>query len=147
MKKSDIKCICCGRYLSADQYLPRMKICALCNTRDANDVAISTAATWQREHAHLTETREGRRESRQLAKRETYALTGKKCGACHHHKPPESFGACATRGDGLQANCKACNKMRVSIVSNGGAVSQWHLVRDALRAAATGPLNLLAESS
>jgi hypothetical protein len=147
MKKPDIKCVCCGRYLSPDQYLPRKSICALCNTLDANEAAVTTAATWQREHIHLTETREGRRQAKQLAKLETYSLTGKRCSACHHHKSIEAYGACATRGDGLQPICKACNKIRVSIVENGGAVSQWHMIRDALRQSAPGPLNLLAESS
>lgn len=141
MNNSSFYCLCCGRDVARHQYLPGKQICALCNTMDANDVAIMTFNTINKRQAYLAESKAGRKEARVLKRLEAYAITGKRCGAGQHYLPISAFGACATRGDGLQANCKGCNKIFISLMQSGNSMDTWHKVRDAMRVAATGPLN------
>lgn len=147
MKNPNQTCICCTRVLPYHSFALGNKICNPCNLMTPNDVAITTRMNMERALALRAETAAGRKEQRILAKHEAYALTGKRCSCCHHYLPVTAFGVCATRGDGLQANCKACNKLHLGIKQSGGSVTMWHTVRDALRAAATGPLNQQASAN
>lgn len=141
MKKPDTKCICCARLMPYHSFAPGSVICNPCSIMAPQDIAIMTRNTIERQNAIRAETAAGRREVRQLLKMEEYAKAGKRCSACHHYKLPEHFGACASRGDGLQANCKGCNKLRLTIVESGLGLSTWHQTRNALRSTATGPLS------
>lgn len=142
MAHPDVTCICCNRTLPYHMYAARNQICNPCTLLSPNDIALTTRLNVERQYTIRAETTAGRRESRQLAKLAKYAITGKRCSAGWHYLLPSAFGVCQTRGDGLQANCKSCNKLRVSIINTGGSTSMWHTIRDAIRASATGPLNM-----
>lgn len=140
-KFPDVTCGCCARTLPYHSFARSVQICNPCSIMTPNDIMLTTRLNMERALTIRFDTAKGRKDARIQAKLAEYAVTGKRCSACHHHLPIRSFGACATRGDGLQAICKSCNKMRLGIVESGQALSTWHTVRDALRAAATGPLN------
>lgn len=132
-------CLCCGQPKTEDQYNIGRHVCALCaglSVYDAVDLARSTVARLESAKKMVKQSAADRRRLARLAQ---YGKEGKRCSACHHHKPLTDYNHCAPAADGLQPNCRACDKLRVSIMNSappGTGMSTWHTVRDSLRAQA-----------
>lgn len=138
MKSPQIYCQCCGRTLPDTQMRQLTPVavcihCAILSPVAAVELARDTSA---REYAATHFTQTGRRQARVLAKLASYAVTGKRCGCCHQYKPVEGFNQCAPRPDGLQAACKACNKLRLTVIAQPNGAATWRAIRDAMRAQA-----------
>ena len=138
MQKPDpvTTCLCCARDIPSYNYAPNSVICHHCAILTPSQIALTTHASLTARHKYETTTAAGKREVRRLAKLEGLRVTGKRCGACHARKPIEAYGKCAPHPDGLQQNCKECNKIRLTILQSGevGALKRWHLVQAAMRA-------------
>lgn len=130
------RCICCGRDLDARLQFPRnSQVCTLCAGMSANEASITTRATIERERMLSDTTIKGRTERRRIKYLEAYAAAGgKRCGSCHGIKPLDAFGVCNPRSDGLQANCKACNKTETLLRAQPGGAAIWNTVKASMRA-------------
>lgn len=131
-------CLCCARDIPSHNYAHNSVICHHCTVLTPSQIALTTHASLTAKHKYETFTAAGKRETKRLAKLASMATTGKRCASCHGHKPIEAYGNCRPHADGLQPNCKECNKIRLTILQSAagqpGALARWHQVQDALRA-------------
>lgn len=135
MSKPDplVYCICCGNDKPSWDFAPGRDLCSLCMLLPPDAAVKSALEARRRADAAARNSKQGRKAARIAAKLEMYSRYGKRCSACHHPKPAEDYDSCAPQPDGLQPNCRACNKLWRLTVKSGG-VQAWHIVRAALRA-------------
>jgi hypothetical protein len=133
MSTKTLYCPCCGHDRPTSEYRPASHVCNFCIALTASDATILARETMGREIAISTQTKEGKKRARVAARLEHYARHGKRCSACHHYKPADAYNACAPQPDGLQPICRSCYTIRQATVKSGG-LTQWHAVRDAMRA-------------
>lgn len=139
-------CLCCGRDLPAKyNFRPGRAGCRTCETMTPDEIILTTRATAERDLKIDLATGRAKRTTKRASLMEKYRTEGKRCGCCHNYKPASAFDACAPRVDGLQPQCRACNKLRVSMMEAGCSTPQWHATRDALRAAAHPEFDPLAD--
>ncbi len=129
-----VYCPCCGHEKPAYDYPRGQHICSICSMLPADHAVLLTRETVRREYGVKKYTAQGRKAARIEARMEQYGREGKRCSACHYYKPVESYNKCAPQPDGLQPNCKQCNKIWMSTKRSGGQ-SMWITVRDAMRKA------------
>jgi len=84
----------------------------------------------------LSSSRDGKKKARVDARLQRYETTGKRCACCHAQLAVSEFDRCAPRADGLQSNCRTCNKLRLTLDTKEGGMTTWRTVRDAMRAKA-----------
>ena len=136
-KSALITCQCCGAAKSMEQFKPLTVICLACLGLPIDSVVRLTRATLTREHASYDTNKQDKRATKRSKALALHALNGKRCSACWHAQPITNFDACETRTDGLQANCRVCNKLYVTLRATGG-MPLWRATRDAMRATAGG---------
>jgi hypothetical protein len=136
------RCACCGRDLEAHNYPRGSRICIICTRMTGSEISVLTRATVEREQLVFNTSAKDRVARRRLRYLEKHALTGgKRCSACHSVKPLDAFGVCNPRPDGLQSNCKGCNKTETLLRAQPGGKAIWRTVRDSLRAQAAANEN------
>lgn len=137
MKLEKTNCPACARTLPiAAHYSGHNKICDDCATMDRNALVQLVIDTCKREH----KAEHSVIAQRKNAKLAEYLLKGKRCTHCHNHKQPAEFDKLSRASDGLQPGCRACNKLRVTMLTaygpQGLGKQYWHTARDAMRAQA-----------
>ena len=130
--KPPIICQCCGKAQPHGDYNIGVNICSLCDSLSAREAVRLTRATLKQYNLIITSTKAGRLAARQASRLAEYNRTGKRCTACHGHKPPAAYNKCAPASDGLQPICRTCNEIRVASTRSGG-LAAWHTLRAALR--------------
>lgn len=134
MQQTLTTCLCCRRELTYNHFAHGHLICHTCDAQSANEAVISAIANLERIYDFRQSTTKGRKEARKLARLEQYNMAGgKRCGSCHAFLPVTAFGVCNPRVDGLQANCKACNKLQVQLLEQEGGRATWRTLRDTFR--------------
>lgn len=128
-----IYCPCCGQEKPAWDYAPGLSVCSLCALLTGNDATLKCRATMRIEQNLANASAAGRKAARIADKLRQYAVSGKRCSACHHLKTPDHYHRCKAQSDGLQPVCQECNTIRAAALKSGG-LAQWHLIRDAMRA-------------
>lgn len=130
-------CLCCGRDLEEKRHFaPGMSACGLCMAMPIDEIVRTTARTRDLRHNLIGSTRAARTAARRDAKLALYAKHGKRCGACHYPKPASDYAKLERSGDGLQAVCRACCQLRITLVRRPGGKQLWEACRDQLRAKA-----------
>ena len=136
-------CSCCGNerpinQFNLDTHSPglRESICMFCAILPAVDAVRTARDTAAREFNVLRHQRDASKQARVAAYMERYQREGKQCTSCRAYKAPTEYNACAPRGDGLQPNCRACDKLRVTLMAQVGGLKLWRTVRATMRAQA-----------
>lgn len=143
MSESMLFCICCGaekpnRY----SFRPGHPVCRTCEALTVSEIALMTKATSERNLSMEHAKRSTRKASKRALLLEQYRQAGKRCGSCWHFKPANEFGVCNPRPDGLQPNCKVCNRIQVAMLQHDGGRQQWRAYRDLIRVDPTANIAL-----
>lgn len=141
MLATNIRCICCTEFLPLADFAPaNPSICRTCDALPKSDLILrAMGALMSREPVdRFVRSRNARRGVKRAADLATYARVGKRCSDCHARKPAAEFGACNSRVDGLQPNCKACLQMHQMIMRKNKkepwlGKQLWTSTRDSMR--------------
>jgi len=139
-KSRTFNCLCCGETKAIEQFTNGSSACITCAGLPPDNIIALTRNTVTREVAQ----QQDRKGNKLAMRRDRYLQRyiddgGKRCSAGWHLKPIEAFDACAPRTDGLQPACKACNKLRATIMATaplGTGKATWHTVQTAMRSLA-----------
>ena len=135
-----IPCACCGNELPDTAYSADSLICIRCDRHTKYEAIMIARANWEVEQRVIQRTKAGKKASKRIAKLAQIEQHGKRCSACHAHKPADQYNLLHAAPDGLQPICRTCNEIRAKLVTSGSnGLSLWHATRDALRLASTAP--------
>lgn len=136
MQSASFYCPACGvPHPDKTYFTPGHTVCRTCSGLSADNLVLLTRTTVARENATLEDIRRPAREQRKLRLLSEYARQGgKRCGACHGIRPVSEYDLCAPRKDGLQFQCRACNKLRALLVRSPGGPSIWRATLATMRA-------------
>lgn len=137
--RDSIRCACCGQVKLTAFYreinLKPAIICMPCESLPAVQVAEMVLLTGDSDKIRRRQSKAVRRQARNAATLIEYQRTGKRCSDCHAHKAPGDYHACAGRPGNLQSSCKACIKLRATLLRQSGGRELWINTRGAMRQA------------
>jgi hypothetical protein len=137
VRPSTIICLACRDVLLEAHFQRKSAVCVKCSKLSLTDLVITALGA---ANLPLPDGSRIVQSTRKQVKREQlhaqYAVTGKRCSACHARKTAAEYAVSNNRADGLQPTCNACGKLHLLLIKKapfGTGVTLWHSTRDAMR--------------